>query len=79
MMIVDLIDDDDFRDRLVALGIHIPEGASPETSARLALLQHDETGVPGLQELVEALGERTDIMLPSVRAALDEVLLPALQ
>lgn len=79
MMIVDLIDDDDFRDRLVALGIRIPEGAGPETSARLALHKHEEEGVPGLQELVQALGERTDIMLPTVRSALDQVLLPAIQ
>ncbi|MDI5933586.1 hypothetical protein [Halomonas kalidii] len=79
MMIVDLIDGDDFRDRLVALGIRIPEGASPETCARMALLKHAEVGVPGLQELVQALGEQTDIMLPSVRAALERFLLPALR
>ncbi|EWH01977.1 hypothetical protein [Halomonas sp. BC04] len=79
MMIVELIDDSDFRERLVALGIPIPEEASPETCARLALHKHEEEGVPGLPDLVQVLGERTDIMLPSVRAALDQVLLPALQ
>ncbi len=79
MMIVDLIDDDDFRDRLVALGIRIPEEACPETSARVALVKHAEVEVPGLRELAQELGEQTDIMLPSVRAALEGVLLPALK
>lgn len=44
-----------------------------------ALLKHAEVGVPGLQELVQELGGQTDIMLPSVRAALERFLLPALR
>ncbi|MDI5933594.1 hypothetical protein [Halomonas kalidii] len=44
-----------------------------------ALLKHTEVGVPGLQELVQALGEQTDILLLSVRAALERFLLPALR
>lgn len=79
MMIVDLIDGDDFRDRLVALGIRIPEGACPETCARMALLKHTEVGVPGLRELVHELMEQTDVMLPSVREAIERFLLPALR
>ncbi|ATJ81784.1 hypothetical protein ACFPTY_02285 [Halomonas beimenensis] len=79
MMIVDLIDGDDFRDRLVALGIRIPEGACPETCARMALRKHAEVGVPGLQELVHELMEQTDVMLPSVRAAIERFLLPGLR
>lgn len=78
MMIVDLIDGDDFRDRLVALGIRIPEGACPETCARTALRKHAEEGVPGLQELVHELMEHTDVMLPSVRDAIERFLLPGL-
>ncbi|UYG08533.1 hypothetical protein [Halomonas sp. M4R1S46] len=79
MMIVDLIDGDDFRDRLVALGIRIPEGACPETCARMALLKHMEVGVPGLQDLVRELMVHTDVMLPSVRAAIERFLLPGLR
>lgn len=79
MMIVDLIDGDDFRDRLVALGIRIPEGACPETCARMARLKHREVGVPGLEDLVRELMARTDVMLPSVRAAIEGFLLPDLR
>lgn len=75
MMIVDLIDGDDFRDRLVALDIHIPEDACPETCARLAQLKQAEVGVPGLDELVRELMAQTDVMLPSVRQAIEQHLL----
>ncbi|MFG6176685.1 hypothetical protein ACGTN6_05535 [Halomonas sp. THAF12] len=78
MMIVDLIDGDDFRDRLVALGIRIPEGACPETCARMARLKHVEVGVPGLVELVHELMAHSDVMLPSVRQAIESFLLPDL-
>ncbi|MEC9483296.1 MAG: hypothetical protein UMU75_08245 [Halomonas sp.] len=79
MMIVELIDGDDFRARLVALGIRIPEGACPETCARMALCKHREVGVPGLEPLVRELMERTDIMLPSVRQAIEGFLLPEMR
>lgn len=79
MMIVDLIDGDDFRNRLVELGIQIPEGACPDTCARLALRKHAEVGVLGLQDLVRELMQHTDIMLPSVRAAIERYLLPGLR
>ncbi|ART62805.1 hypothetical protein [Kushneria marisflavi] len=78
MMIVDLIDGDDFRMRLVALGVHIPEGAGPDTCARMALCKHRGEGVEGLKELVDELVSRSDILLPSVRQAIDQYLLPAL-
>lgn len=78
MMIVDLIDGDDFRDRLVALGIRIPEGACPETCARMARCKHREVGVPELPETVRELMAHTDIMLPSVRDAIERFLLPEL-
>ncbi|MBB3191237.1 hypothetical protein [Halomonas cerina] len=79
MMIVDLIDGDDFRDRLVALGIRIPEGACPETCARMARCKQREVGVPRLAETVRELMARTDIMLPSVRDAIERFLLPELR
>ncbi|SDL26846.1 hypothetical protein SAMN05661010_01274 [Modicisalibacter muralis] len=79
MMIAELIDGDDFRARLVALGIRIPEGACPETCARMALRKHAEVGVLGLQELVRELMQHTDMMLPSVRQAIERYLLPGLR
>ncbi|KGE77397.1 hypothetical protein CVH10_04855 [Halomonas sp. ND22Bw] len=75
MMIVDLIDGDDFRDRLVALDIHVPEDASPETCAHLARLKHDEVGVPGLEALVRELMAQADVMLPAVREAIEQHLM----
>lgn len=79
MMIVELIDGDDFRARLVTLGIRLPEDACPETCARLARRKHVEAGVPGLETLVHDLMEQTDIMLPSVRQAIETFLLPELR
>lgn len=79
MMIVELIDGDDFRARLVALGIRIPEDACPDTCARMALRKHIEVGVPGLVALVHDLMEHTDVMLPSVRQAIENFLLPELR
>lgn len=79
MMIVELIDGDDFRARLVALGIRIPEGACADTCARMARLKHVEVGVPGLDALVRELMEQSDIMLPSVRQAIESFLLPELR
>lgn len=78
MMIAELIDGDDFRDRLMALGIPLAEDASPESCARLAWLQHQQGGVPGLPALVQELSETSDVMLPAVRQALAEHLLPLL-
>ncbi|MCG7599757.1 hypothetical protein MHM84_08160 [Halomonas sp. McH1-25] len=79
MMIVELIDGDDFRARLVALGIRIPEDACPDTCARMARRKYLESGVPGLEALVHDLMERSDIMLPSVRQAIERFLLPELR
>ncbi|GAB2783993.1 hypothetical protein GCM10027040_07570 [Halomonas shantousis] len=79
MMIVELIDGDDFRARLVALDIRIPEGACPDTCARMALRKHVEDGVPGLEALVRDMMEHTDVMLPSVRQAIEGILLPQLR
>ncbi len=77
-MIVELIDGEDFRQRLVALGVHVPEQACPETAARLAAGCHRADGVEGLESAVREWLTKTDIMLPSVRAAIEAHLIPAL-
>lgn len=79
MMIVELIDGDDFRNRLVALGVLIPDAACPETCARMARRKYLEVGVPGLESALAELMAHTDVMLPSVRRAIEAHLLPALE
>ena len=74
MMIAELIDGDDFRQRLVALGVQLPEGACPETCARLARRKQHEVGVPGLEAEIAALMQQREVMLPSVRRAIEDIL-----
>lgn len=70
MMIAELIDGADFRERLIVLGVRIPDDACPETCARMAALKARETGVPGLAELVQELLGKSDVLLPSVHRAI---------
>ncbi|RKR06569.1 hypothetical protein C7446_0550 [Kushneria sinocarnis] len=79
MMIVELIDQTDFRERLSALGIEIHAQASPECAARLAARCHRARGVEGLEALVRELMGKRDILLPSVHEAIRTHLLPALE
>lgn len=74
MMIVELIDGDDFRARLTALGITIPQHANPETSAQLAAQAHREQAIPELPGLVRELMGQQDILLPSIRHAIERFL-----
>ncbi|WP_252108102.1 MULTISPECIES: hypothetical protein [unclassified Halomonas] len=71
MMIVDLVDGDDFRARLIALGVDLPANADPDESARLAAKAHQECPVEGLPALVDELTSRQDIVLPAVRDAIE--------
>ncbi|MBW6393021.1 MULTISPECIES: hypothetical protein [Halomonadaceae] len=76
MMFADLIDAEDFRQRLVALGIELPVGADPDTCARLAAQRQAEAGVPDLPALVAELETQTGVMQPEVREALARHLRP---
>lgn len=77
MMIVELVDGEDFRERLVALGLALPAGASPLECAQaaLGLLQ---TGDARLVALIEALHSQAGMVLPEVREAVESVLVPAM-
>lgn len=77
MMIADLIDTQDFRERLLALGIELPADADPDTCARLAVRQHAHSTVLGLPALVKGLEAQAGVMLPEVREALERHLRPA--
>ncbi|WP_110667943.1 hypothetical protein [Salinicola halophilus] len=79
MDIVELIDGEDFRQRLESLGVHVPPEAGPETCARLAANRHRANGVDGLDAAVREWLQKTDILLPSVRLAIERHLLPALE
>ncbi|WP_445156571.1 hypothetical protein [Halomonas sp. E14] len=77
MMIADLIDTQDFRERLLALGIELPADADPDTCARLTAQRQAEARVPGLAALVAELEAQAGVMLPEVREALERHLRPA--
>lgn len=74
MMIVELIDGDDFRAQLTALGIDIPENADPDTCAQIAAEAHRKQVVTELPTLVRKLIDQKDILLPAVRHAIERFL-----
>lgn len=78
MMIVDLVDGEDFRERLVALGLTLPAGTQPQACAQAAADRLAATGDARLVELVEALRSQSGMVLPEVREAVEQVLVPAL-
>ncbi|WP_409523943.1 hypothetical protein [Nitrincola sp. MINF-07-Sa-05] len=75
MMIIDLVDEDDFRQQLMLLGIELPADADPETCARLAQAQHQQTPVEGLVQLISEWMQQRDLMQPEVRQAIEAYLL----
>ncbi len=78
MMFADLIDQDDFRDQLLALGFSIPAGASPEQACERVLVGLDAIRAQQLRRLVEDILRSGATLLPSVREAISRQLLPAL-
>jgi hypothetical protein len=78
MMHADLIDQDDFRDRLVALGFEIPSGATAEQACERAVVGLSQERAQALRRLVEELLGGSATLLPSVREAISRNLLPAL-
>lgn len=78
MMHADLIDQEDFRERLVALGLSIPPGATPEQACDLAVSGLSAERAVALRHLVEELLGGSATLLPNVREAISRHLLPAL-
>ncbi|AHL74230.1 hypothetical protein CH92_03665 [Stutzerimonas stutzeri] len=78
MMYADLIDQDDFRDRLVALGFEIPSGATAEQACERAVIGLSKERAQALRRLVEDLLGGSATLLPAVREAISRNLLPAL-
>ena len=73
MMFADLVDIDDFRQRLHELGIDMPPDASPEYGASIVRAAQP---VDGLPELIAALCAEGVTLQPEVRRAVDLILLP---
>ncbi|MEO4045597.1 hypothetical protein AAFN46_00735 [Pseudomonas sp. CAU 1711] len=78
MMHADLIDQEDFRERLLALGLNIPSGSSAEQACALAVSGLDAERAKALRHLVEELLGSGATLLPAVREAISRQLLPAL-
>ncbi|MDR6234308.1 hypothetical protein [Pseudomonas oryzihabitans] len=78
MMIADLIDQDDFRDRLRALGFNVTAEASADEASRQALTALTPERANVLRQLIQELLSGSAALLPAVRQAIDQQLLPAL-
>nr|NMG01092.1 hypothetical protein [Aromatoleum toluolicum] len=73
MMFADLVDIDDFRQRLHELGIDVPPDASPEFGASIVRAAQP---VDGLPELIDSLCAECVTLQPEVRRAVELILLP---
>lgn len=78
MMHADLIDQDDFRERLQALGFSVPPEATPEQACEYAVRGLSPERAQALRRLVEDMLGGRATLLPAVREAISRQLLPAL-
>ncbi|WP_437879952.1 hypothetical protein [Pseudomonas sp. LRF_L74] len=78
MMHADLIDQEDFRDRLLSLGVFVPGDASAAQACELAILGMTPDRAAALKRMVEDMLGSGATILPAVREAISRNLLPAL-
>ncbi|TBU87630.1 hypothetical protein [Phytopseudomonas dryadis] len=78
MMHAELIDQEDLRERLVALGISIPSGVSAEQACEYAVMGLSPDRAIALRHMVEDMLSGSATVLPAVREAISRTLLPAL-
>lgn len=78
MMHADLIDQEDLLGQLRALGFEVPAGATAEQACECTVRGLSEARAKALKGLVEQLLTGNATILPAVRQALDQQLLPAL-
>ncbi|MPQ85024.1 hypothetical protein F0170_14155 [Pseudomonas sp. MAFF 730085] len=78
MMHADLIDQDDLLGQLRSLGFEVPSGASAEQACESAVRGLDEARAEALKRMVEQMYTGSATILPAVRQAIDQRLLPAL-
>jgi len=78
MMHADLIDQEDLLGQLRALGFETPAGASAEQACECAVRGLSESRARALRQMVEQMLMGHATILPAVRQAIDQKLLPAL-
>ena len=78
MMHADLIDQDDLISKLRALGFETPSGGTAEQACLHAVQGLNQERAVALRRLVEGLLGGSATILPAVRQAIDQQLLPAL-
>ena len=78
MMHADLIDQDDLLGQLRALGFEMPAGATAEQACECAVRGLDSARAQALRKMVEQMLMGRATILPAVRQAIDQKLLPAL-
>jgi hypothetical protein len=78
MMHADLIDEHDLISQLRVIGLDIPGGATAEQACSFAIQGLDDDRATALRRLVEKLFTSSATILPTVRQAIDQRLLPAL-
>ncbi|WP_422422719.1 hypothetical protein [Pseudomonas sp. GZD-222] len=78
MMHADLIDQDDLLVQLRALGFEMPSDASAEQACECAVMGLSEQRAKALKGMVEQMYTGNATILPAVRQAIEQQLLPAL-
>lgn len=78
MMHTELIDQEDLRERLVALGFSVPNGATAEQACEYAVTGLCPERALALRHMVEDILAGSATVLPTVREAISRTLLPAL-
>jgi hypothetical protein len=78
MMHADLIDQDDLLGQLRSIGFETPSGASAEQACAQAVCGLNDDRARALRQLVEKMLSGSATILPAVRQAIDQQLLPAL-
>lgn len=74
MMITELVDGEDFRQRLVSIGLVPPVGASPADLAELAACRYQAGELEALPDTIKDLLRYKDVMLPEVLEAIERYL-----
>jgi hypothetical protein len=78
MMHTDLIDEEDFINQLKAIGCELPPGSTAEHACAQAVRGLTADRAIALRKLVEQLLTGSATILPAVRQAIDQQLLPGL-
>lgn len=78
MMHADLIDQEDLLGQLRALGVEMPSGATAEQACAQAVCGLTGERAVALRRMVEQMLTGRATILPAVRQAIDQQLLPAL-